>query len=129
MVCLHGVPSSAFLYRKVLPELAAGGLRGVAFDFPGLGLAERPKEFESRILKALAALDFPAQALWGDADPALRLDPYSEHVRQARGVNAVTRLAGKHFVREDAPEEIADHVSPRQDRRRCLRPLRPPQAS
>jgi pimeloyl-ACP methyl ester carboxylesterase len=42
VVCLHGVPASAFLYRKVLAELADRGLRGIAFDLPGLGLAERP---------------------------------------------------------------------------------------
>jgi haloalkane dehalogenase len=46
VVCLHGVPASSFLYRKVLPELAVRGLRGVAFDFPGLGLAERPADFD-----------------------------------------------------------------------------------
>lgn len=46
VVCLHGVPASAFLYRKVLPELAARGLRGIAFDFPGMGLAERPARFD-----------------------------------------------------------------------------------
>jgi len=46
VVCLHGVPSSSFLYRKVLDELAARGLRGVAFDLPGLGLAERPDGFD-----------------------------------------------------------------------------------
>jgi haloalkane dehalogenase len=46
VVCLHGVPVSSFLWRKVLPELAARGLRGVAFDLPGLGLAERPETFD-----------------------------------------------------------------------------------
>lgn len=46
VVCLHGVPSSCFLYRKVLPELAARGLRGIAFDLPGLGLAERPTGYD-----------------------------------------------------------------------------------
>jgi haloalkane dehalogenase len=45
VVCLHGVPVSSFLYRKVVRELASRGLRGVAFDFPGLGLAERPEGF------------------------------------------------------------------------------------
>ena len=45
VVCLHGVPSSSFLYRKVLPELAAAGRRGIAFDLPGLGLAARPGTF------------------------------------------------------------------------------------
>ena len=42
VVCLHGVPASCFVYRKVIRELANRGLRGVAFDLPGLGLAQRP---------------------------------------------------------------------------------------
>jgi haloalkane dehalogenase len=46
VVLLHGVPSSSFLYRKVIPVLAQQGLRGLAFDFPGLGLADRPAEFD-----------------------------------------------------------------------------------
>ncbi len=46
VVLLHGVPVSSFLYRRVIPELAQRGLRGVAFDFPGLGLAERPTGFD-----------------------------------------------------------------------------------
>jgi pimeloyl-ACP methyl ester carboxylesterase len=48
VVCLHGVPTSSFLYRKVLAELAARGLRGIAFDLPGLGLADRPVGFDYR---------------------------------------------------------------------------------
>ena len=40
--CVHGVPASAFLYRKLVPALAEQGLRGIAVDLPGLGLAERP---------------------------------------------------------------------------------------
>lgn len=46
VLCLHGVPASAFLYRKLIPELAARGLRGIAFDLPGLGLAGRPPSFD-----------------------------------------------------------------------------------
>ena len=46
VVCMHGVPASSFLYRKVLGELARRGLRGVAWDLPGLGLAERPASFD-----------------------------------------------------------------------------------
>ena len=46
VVCVHGVPSSCFLYRKVVAELSARGLRGVSFDLPGLGLAERPEDFD-----------------------------------------------------------------------------------
>lgn len=46
VVCLHGVPASCFLYRKVIAELAARGRRGIAFDLPGLGLADRPPAFD-----------------------------------------------------------------------------------
>ncbi|MFC5333141.1 alpha/beta fold hydrolase [Mycobacterium branderi] len=46
VVCVHGVPASAYLYRKVVPALARRALRGVAVDLPGLGLAERPKDFD-----------------------------------------------------------------------------------
>ncbi|ALJ01499.1 alpha/beta fold hydrolase [Rufibacter tibetensis] len=44
--CVHGVPTSSFLYRKVIAELAHQGFRGICVDLPGLGLSDRPKEFE-----------------------------------------------------------------------------------
>jgi haloalkane dehalogenase len=46
VVLLHGVPTSSFLYRRVLPVLADQGLRGTALDFPGLGLSDRPAPFD-----------------------------------------------------------------------------------
>jgi haloalkane dehalogenase len=46
VVLMHGVPVSSFLYRRLIPELASRGLQGVAFDLPGLGLAERPEGFD-----------------------------------------------------------------------------------
>ena len=46
VLCMHGVPTSSFLYRKVLDELAARDVRGIAFDLPGLGLADRPENFD-----------------------------------------------------------------------------------
>ena len=45
VVLIHGLPASSFLYRKMLPELAARGYRGLAFDLPGMGLAERSRDF------------------------------------------------------------------------------------
>lgn len=63
VLCIHGVPTSSFLYRKVLQELAAKGHRGVSIDLPGLGLSERPEDFDYSFLnfsrfyaKAAAAL-------------------------------------------------------------------------
>ena len=46
VVMLHGVPTSSFLYRKVIPQVAGQGLHAVAFDLPGLGLAQRPDDFD-----------------------------------------------------------------------------------
>lgn len=46
VVCLHGVPASGFLYRKVLPAMAEQGLQGVTFDLPALGFADRPLDFD-----------------------------------------------------------------------------------
>lgn len=44
--CVHGMWGSSFLYRKVLHELAARGLRAIAVDMPGFGLAERPPAYD-----------------------------------------------------------------------------------
>jgi pimeloyl-ACP methyl ester carboxylesterase len=46
VVLLHGVPASSFLYRKLMAPLADQGMRAVAMDFPGLGLADRPHAFD-----------------------------------------------------------------------------------
>lgn len=63
-VCVHGVPASAYLYRKVVPALARRGVRGIAIDLPGLGLAERPVDADYRwsglgrwLLAAINTLD------------------------------------------------------------------------
>lgn len=44
--CIHGVPTSSFLYRKVLKELVNKGFRAVAPDLPGLGFTDRPETFD-----------------------------------------------------------------------------------
>ncbi len=49
VVLMHGLPASSFLYRKVIPALAARGYRALSFDLPGLGLADRPADFDYRI--------------------------------------------------------------------------------
>ncbi|NJY63800.1 alpha/beta hydrolase [Salinimicrobium sp. CDJ15-81-2] len=46
VLCIHGVPTSSFLYRKVLRSLEKKGYKGVGIDLPGLGLTDRPKDFE-----------------------------------------------------------------------------------
>ncbi|SOC80108.1 Pimeloyl-ACP methyl ester carboxylesterase [Salinimicrobium sediminis] len=46
VLCIHGVPTSSFLYRKVLRSLEKKGYKGVSIDLPGLGLTDRPKDFD-----------------------------------------------------------------------------------
>ena len=46
VVCMHGVPASSFLYRKVIDLLAQNGCRGVAFDLLGMGLSDKPIDYD-----------------------------------------------------------------------------------
>ncbi len=41
-LCLHGEPTWAYLYRRMLPVFAAAGLRVVAPDFFGFGRSDKP---------------------------------------------------------------------------------------
>lgn len=43
--CIHGVPTSSFLYRKVVQQLHQRNVRAIAIDLPGLGLSDRPEDF------------------------------------------------------------------------------------
>jgi haloalkane dehalogenase len=66
VLLIHGVPTSSFLWRKVMAPLADQGVRAVALDLPGLGLADRPERFD---------YSWSGLARWlGEAIDALELD-------------------------------------------------------
>jgi haloalkane dehalogenase len=44
VLMLHGEPSWSYLYRKMIPQVAAAGLRAVAPDFPGFGRSDKLAE-------------------------------------------------------------------------------------
>jgi len=44
VLLLHGEPSWSFLYRTVMPVLAAAGLRAIAADLIGFGRSDKPAE-------------------------------------------------------------------------------------
>jgi haloalkane dehalogenase len=46
VLLLHGEPSWSFLYRKVMPVLAAAGLRAIAPDLIGFGRSDKPTAVE-----------------------------------------------------------------------------------
>jgi haloalkane dehalogenase len=92
VVCVHGVPASAYLYRKVVPALAARGLRGIAVDLPGLGLAERPTD---------ADYTWTGLGRWlGSAVDALELDRFHLVVHDIGGpIGFEVAAAHPHRVR------------------------------
>jgi haloalkane dehalogenase len=44
IVCFHGEPDWAYLYRKMLPPLVDGGYRVVVPDLPGFGRSDKPTD-------------------------------------------------------------------------------------
>ena len=61
-LCLHGEPTWAYLYRKMLPVFTAAGLRVVCPDFFGFGRSDKPVDdgwygFERHRDTLLAAVD------------------------------------------------------------------------
>ncbi len=67
VLLLHGVPSSSFLFRKMLAPVSEAGFRAISFDFPGVGLSDKPKDL---------AYDWHALAKWvGRVVDALELPP------------------------------------------------------
>jgi haloalkane dehalogenase len=65
IVCFHGEPSWAYLYRKMLPPLVAAGHRVVVPDFAGFGRSDKPTDRRwytydrhcELVAKVLGALD------------------------------------------------------------------------
>jgi pimeloyl-ACP methyl ester carboxylesterase len=42
VLLLHGWPTSSFLWRNVMPPIAAAGARAIALDLPGFGDSDKP---------------------------------------------------------------------------------------
>jgi haloalkane dehalogenase len=42
VVCFHGEPTWAYLYRRMLPVLTGAGMRVVCPDYPGFGRSDKP---------------------------------------------------------------------------------------
>ncbi len=64
-LCLHGQPTWAYLYRKMIPALLAAGYRVIAPDFFGFGRSDKPVDehiytfdfHRSSVVSLLEALD------------------------------------------------------------------------
>jgi haloalkane dehalogenase len=69
VLLLHGEPSWSFLYRKVIPVLAAAGLRAIAADLIGFGRSDKPADVAehsyARHVEWVRAFAFDALGLHG----------------------------------------------------------------
>ncbi|TDD13300.1 haloalkane dehalogenase [Nonomuraea diastatica] len=69
VVLLHGEPTWSFLYRHVMRELAAAGLRAIAVDLVGFGRSDKPADLAAhtyaRHVEWTRALMFDALGLSG----------------------------------------------------------------
>jgi len=119
VVLVHGLPSSSFLYRKVVAELAARGRRAIAIDLPGMGLAERADPFDytveglSRFLEAAIdeiGLDRFHLVVHDAGGPIgmLMACRMPERIRSLTVTNTIVDLAGTRF-----PGEIVARTSRR----------------
>ena len=53
---------------------------------------------------------YPVQVIWGELDPALKVDTHGEAARRASNADTIHRLPAKHFLQEDQAPAIADLV-------------------
>ncbi len=44
VVCFHGEPTWAYLYRKMLPPLTSAGMRVICPDYAGFGRSDKPTD-------------------------------------------------------------------------------------
>jgi pimeloyl-ACP methyl ester carboxylesterase len=61
--------------------------------------------------RVLGGAPYPVQIVWGDRDPALKIDVHGEQARRAAGVDMVHRVPAKHFLQEDQAPAVADRVA------------------
>ncbi|WP_272151557.1 alpha/beta fold hydrolase [Tenacibaculum aiptasiae] len=69
LLLLHGIPTSGWLYRKMIPLLVKKGYRVIAPDMLGFGTSDSPKSYEAYIEKkqakrVLALMDFLKVKEW-----------------------------------------------------------------
>ena len=105
---MHDGPGNDEL--RAYGDLLTRGDGGKAFRKVMRGF-ERTQEFESRIVSALRARQFPAQVIWGAQDPALKMARYAPEICEVLGLDTWHQVRGKHFLQEDSPVEIATLVA------------------
>jgi len=66
---------------------------------------------ERLYLETLKNRSYPAQVIWGEHDPALKIGRYGTEAQRSVGVDTIHRVPGRHFLQEDNAPAIADLVA------------------
>jgi pimeloyl-ACP methyl ester carboxylesterase len=72
---------------------------------------ERTREKRDLYVGALRDATYPVQIVWGEHDPALRVDTHGEQARRAAGLEEIHRLPAKHFLQEDQAGPVAERIA------------------
>ncbi len=101
VVLLHGVPTSSWMFRKVLDELGSSNLRLVAPDNIGYGTSTKPDPLDGR-----------AAEFFGPAAQARRLDELLTHLGIDKAVFVVHDIGGPILweLAESRPQLVAGLV-------------------
>lgn len=91
-------------------RLMRGDDRGRAF-LQVMRSADQSQAKQALYRKVVGDRSRPVQVVWAADDPALALATYGEKARRAAGLEAVTRIPGKHFPQEDQATAIADLIA------------------
>ena len=98
------------------PELDSGltsskrGDGGRAFLWIMRGF-ERTRAKRQLYVDTLRDVPYPVQAVWGEKDPALRIDREGEAVRRIAGLDQIHTVPAKHFLQEDQAPAVAERIA------------------
>ena len=125
VLMLHGEPSWSYLYRRVIPAIAAAGLRAIAPDLVGFGRSDKPTrvedytyqrhldwtlEFvESLELENITLVCQPFLTAFSDSDPITRgaEQLLQSDIPGARDQSHPTITGAGHFLQEDCGPALA----------------------
>jgi haloalkane dehalogenase len=72
---------------------------------------ERTPAKRQKYVSVLRSDRYPVQIIWGEADPALKINVDGERARAAAGLDQIHRLPAKHFLQEDQAPALADLIT------------------
>ena len=72
---------------------------------------ERTAAKRALYVGVLRDVPYPVQIVWGDRDPALKVDVHGEQARRAAGLDTIHRLPAKHFLQEDQAPAVAERIA------------------